>query len=94
MKRFTDETPVELTEQERQTIETLVNYPNLERAFAENIGAEKIKQTLREKIVETERVIRRAAQAEADKAARILTAYQTTLDFLEEIEHLRLQKTK
>lgn len=96
MKKNTAETPAELTAAERETIETLVNYPNLERAFAENsnAGAEKTKQKLRERIVEIERVVRRGTQSDADKATRILNAYQTTLDFLEELEQIRRQMSK
>lgn len=94
MKRTTSETSDELTEQERETVKTLVNYPKLEQTFAESNGAEKIKRKMRDKITEVERVIRRGTQSEADKAAKILAAYQTTLDFLEELERLRLQKTK
>ena len=93
VKRLHDKTPAELTEQERATIETLINYPNLERAFGGGAsGAENIKQKMRQTVTELERIIRRSVQSEADKAVRIINAYQTTLKFLDELEQLRLQK--
>lgn len=91
MKRFEPETTVEPTDDERETIESLLNYPSLERAFAGDIaaGAEKIKQKMRSSVVELERVVRRGAQNEAEKAERVLAAYKTTLQFLEELENRR-----
>jgi hypothetical protein len=93
MKSFNVEKAVELTEEERETIESLVNYPSLERAFeqenAQTTGAEKIKQKMEGSVAEFERVLRRGARAEAERAERILTAYKTTLAFLDELEQMR-----
>lgn len=96
MKRFTVETPVEMTEEERETINSLVNYPSLERAFGSGAasGAEKIKQKMAASVAELERVVRRGAQAEAEKAVRVLAAYKTTLAFLEELENLRKNQSE
>lgn len=96
MKRFKVETPVEMTDEERETINSLVNYPTLERAFGGDVaaGAEKIKRKMSASVAELERVVRRGAQAEAEKAARILTAYKTTLAFLEELENMRKNQSE
>lgn len=96
MKRFTVETPNEMTEQERETLETLLHYPSLERVFAEDVaaGAEKIKEKMQAKIHEAERVVRRGAPVEAEKAAKISAALQTTINFLDELERMRNAQTK
>jgi len=94
MKSFNVEKPVEPTEEERETIETLVNYPSLERAFeqpenAQTTGADKTRQKMQASVAEFERVLRRGARAEAERAERILAAYKTTLAFLDELERMR-----
>ena len=90
MKRTT----AELTVEEREIINTLVSYPHLERAFAEDAGAQQIKRRMRQTVAELERIIRRGAAREAAQAAIILTAYQTTLDFLDELEQSRRRQAK
>lgn len=96
MKRFKVETPIEMTEEERETINSLVNYPSLERAFGGDVasGAEKIKQKMAESVAEFERVVRRGTQSEAEKAGRVLAAYKTTLAFLDELESLRKNQSE
>lgn len=96
MKSFKVETAGEPTDQERETIAALVNYPSLERAFAENVagGAEQIKRKMAQSVADFERVVRRGAQAEAEKAARILTAYKTTVAFLEELEAMQKKQAE
>lgn len=96
MKRFTVEKNVELTDEERETIESLVNYPSLERVFGEDVapGAEKIRRKMQESVADLERVVRRGAKAEAEKAARVLTAYKTTLAFLDELERARKNQSE
>lgn len=96
MKHFTAETPGEMTEQELETLETLLNYPSLERAFGEDVaaGAEKIKKNMQARVAEAERVVRRGATAEAEKAAKISAAYQTTINFLDELEQMRKAQAK
>lgn len=91
MKHSKTETAAEPTGEERETIETLLNYPSLERAFADDAasGADKTKRKMLESVAELERVVRRGTQTEAAKAARVLAAYQTTLDFLDELERAR-----
>jgi len=94
MKHFKVEMPAELTEEERAAIESLVHYPSLERAYAEDSEAKKIKRKMNESIVEFERIVRRGTKTEAEKAERILTAYRTTLGFMNELEMLRQNKSE
>lgn len=96
MKKLKAETSDTITEEERDTIETLLNYPSLEEVFAENAatGAEKIKQKMLSTVADLERVVRRGSKEEAEKASKITAAYQTTLSFLDELEQRRNSRTK
>jgi hypothetical protein len=96
MKRTSAESERALTEEERETVEALVNYPSLERAFAETgqAGAQKIRRKMLESIAEFERVVRRGARAEAERADAILTAYKTTLGFLDELEEMQKNQSR
>lgn len=88
MKQFKAESSGAITEEERETIETLLSYPSLEKVFAENVrtGSEKIRQKMLSTVADLERVVRRGSKEEAAKASIITTAYRTTLDFLDELE--------
>ncbi len=76
---------------EAEIIKSLLNYPSLERVFdanaAQNLNS--IKQKMRSTVDDLERVIRRGAKSDAEKAATAIKAIQTTLALLEEIEKSR-----
>lgn len=96
MKHSKVEVPDKLTGEEQQVIESLLKYPSLEKVFAENTspGLEKIKDNMQSTIAELERVVRRGAQADAEKAVKISAAFQTTLNFLDELENIRQSQSK
>ncbi len=85
-----------LSHEESETIKSLLNYPSLERIFdaeaAHNLFAIKLK--MRSTIEELERVVRRGAKNDADKAARAVKGLQTTLDFIAELEKSRQTPSK
>lgn len=91
MKRFKTETSAKMSDEEMQTIETLLYYPSLEKVFdreqPQNLSD--MKQKMQVTVTELERVVRRGTRAEAEKASAIIAAYQTTVGFLEELERLR-----
>lgn len=88
MKRFEVEPSAELTDAERELVETLLNYPSLEKIFDSGAphNQAKIRQNMQARISELERVVRRGSRAEAEKAARVVEAIQTTLRFLDELD--------
>lgn len=95
MKQSKAENSEEPTDEERETIESLLNYPSLENAFAESGGGGKqLKQKMLLTVAELERVIRRGSRMEAEKASVITAAYRTTLDFLDELEARRNSRVK
>ena len=91
MKRSQPKTSEKLTDEERETINALLHYPSLDKVFDQNEPQSlvEMKQKMRSTITELERVVRRGSQTEAEKAARIIEAYQTTLRFLDELERRR-----
>lgn len=88
MKRFETETSEQLTDEERETIESLLKYPSLERVFdssePHNLG--ETRRKMQTNVNEFERTIRSGSKREADRAAKIVAAYQTTIKFLDELE--------
>ena len=96
MKGFKPETPVALTEAEKDVIAELLKYPALEKVFDPNRLQEVVetKKRLQASLVEFERVVRRGSREDAGKAAQIIKAYQTTLDFLDELERKRKNQPK
>lgn len=96
MKRIeAEKTETALTDEEKETIESLLQYPSLEHVFdpnqPHNLAATKKKMD--GSVAELERIVRSGSQAEADRAARIVAAYKTTADFLDELERMRGAQT-
>jgi intergrase/recombinase len=81
----------QLTDEEKQTIESLLKYPQLEKVFDRNEphNLAETKQKMRVTVTELERVIRSGTKSDAENAARIAEAYRTTIEFLEELELIR-----
>jgi hypothetical protein len=81
----------QLTDEEKQTIESLLKYPQLEKVFDRNEphNLAETKQKMRVTVTELERVIRSGTKSDAENAARIAAAYRTTIEFLEELELIR-----
>lgn len=97
MKRFqAEEKTTQMTEEERETIEALLHYPSLEKVFGagETYNSDETKRKMRSSIVELERIVRSGAQGEADRAAKIIAAYETTIGFLNELEERRKNQSK
>lgn len=86
MKNVTSEP----TAEERELLETLTRYPALETAFEHNslAGFSEIKRKMQVTLTHLERVIRRGDASESNRAAIALTAYQTTINFLNELEKI------
>jgi hypothetical protein len=80
----------ELTTEEQELIESLIKYPALESAFDRNApaGFAEIRQKLLSTVTNLERVVRRGEKSDAARAAIIITAYQTAISFLSELEKL------
>lgn len=91
MKRIQAETPGALTGEEKETIESLLQYPSLEHVFdasqPHNLAATRKK--MQASVAELERIVRSGSKTEADRAERIIAAYKTTADFIDELERLR-----
>lgn len=96
MKRFEADAPNNLTDEEKETIESLLQYPSLERVFeggdAHNLA--ETKKKMRSSVALLERTIRSGAKADADRAAKIVAAYRTTMAFLDELEIRRAGQSK
>lgn len=88
--------PDKPTTAELDVIETLLKYPALEKIFDRGYsdGYEKTKRTMSAVIAELERVIRRGTKQDAEKAEKILDAYNVALKFLGELEQIRKKQTK
>lgn len=80
-----------LTAEELETIEALLNYPSLGKVFdpANPRNPAAVRQKMQATIDDLERVIRRGSKIDADKAARAVEAYRTAIRFLEELENAR-----
>lgn len=91
MKRFKVETSEKFTDEERETIESLLNYPSLEKVFARDAphNLAETKRKMNATVAELERVIRGGTKTDAEKASKIAAAYRTAIDFLDELERLR-----
>ncbi len=96
MKRFEAETSDRLTDEERETIESLLRYPSLERVFDQNQphNLADTKKKMQSNIAGLERTIRGGAKTDAERAAKIVAAYQTTINFLDELEQMRNNQAK
>ena len=67
----------------------LFNYPTLERLFAARDGAGTISEMRRrmmQTMEELERVVRRGSKEDAESAVRVIGAYRTAFELLEELE--------
>lgn len=84
------------TPEEIETIEALLKYPSLEKVFdaAAPDSYEKTKRTMNGVIAELERVIRRGTKQDAERAEKILEAYRTALNFLDELENIRRKQSR
>ena len=91
MKHNQPQTSDNLTDEEIDTLNTILHYPSLENAFdqeqPQNLSEKR--QKMLSTVAELERVVRRGSKAEAEKATRIIEAVQTTLNFLDELEKTR-----
>ena len=78
-------------EEEQKTAELLLKYPSLENMFdADQLrNLPKTKRNMEQTISELERSVRRGTKEEAEKAARVIEACKTTLNFLRELEEIR-----
>lgn len=81
----------ELSELERETIESLLDYPEIGKLFdpASPQNYERLKKQMQSTMGEIERVIRRGSPTDAAKAQIIADAYRTTIVFLDELEARR-----
>ena len=85
----------EPTDEEKELIETLVKYPSLETAYdASSASFAEIRQKMHSSITSLERVVRRGDRANAERAALVIGAYQTTLSFLNELEQIGKNQPK
>ena len=91
-----DVTPnANLTAEEAEIIRSLLKYPALEKVFDGAPGGfAKTREKMTATVADLERVMRRGAREDAEKAAVIIAAYQTALGFLDEIEVRRKQVAK
>ena len=91
MKNVTQEP----TDEEKELIETLVKYPSLETVYdANSAGFAEIRQKMQANVTTLERVVRRGDRANAERAALVIEAYQTTLKFLGELEQIGKNQPK
>ena len=83
-------------EENEQIAESLLIYPSLEKLFdSDQIqSAIGLKEKMNLTISELERIVLRGTKEEAEKASKIIKAYQITLSFLDELENLRSGQTK
>lgn len=95
MKHIQNQESDNLTGEEIETIKSLLNYPTLEKVFdqqqPQNLSS--FKQKIRQNITDLERIIRRGSQSEAEKSAKVIKAFQTTFDFMEELESIRKEQS-
>lgn len=86
----------ELTDEEIELIEKLLEYPSLEKAFASGLPANKLEtaKNLNSIIENLERVVRRGSQTDAEKAEKAAESCRLTLNLLNEIEQMRLSMQK
>lgn len=96
MRNFKTENAANLTDEEKETIESLLKYPSLEKVFDQNQpnNLAEIKRKMNATISELERVIRSGSKDEAEKATEIAAGYRVTLNFLNELENLRKNQSK
>ncbi|MET0753982.1 MAG: hypothetical protein ABWZ66_11435 [Pyrinomonadaceae bacterium] len=80
----------EPTEEERELIETLIKYPALEAVYERNApaGFSGIRQNLLSTVTNLERVIRRGEKSDAERAATVVEACRTAINFLSELENV------
>ena len=91
MKQTDSNQPEKLTAEETETINSLLNYPSLEKVFdaTDPRNPSAMKQKMQSTIDDLERVIRRGSKDDAEKAARAVEAYKIVLNFLDELETAR-----
>ena len=73
-------------------LSALFNYPSLGQLFDERTGETALaamRTRLASTITNLERVVRQGSKEDAERAMRIIRAYNTTLEFLTELERLR-----
>jgi hypothetical protein len=86
----------EPTAEERELIETLIKYPALEAVFdsSSGNGFAEIKQKMQATLANLERVVRRGEKSEAERASVVITAYQTAINFIGELEQIAKNQSK
>ena len=96
MKQSKSNEPEKLNREEIETINSLLNYPSLEKVFdpTDSRSPSEMKQKMQSTIDDLERVIRRGTKGDAEKAARAVEAYKTVLGFLDELETARQAQAK
>ncbi|MGI8788221.1 MAG: hypothetical protein ACR2HG_10720 [Pyrinomonadaceae bacterium] len=96
MKRFKVETAAAATDEEKEIIESLLSYPSLEKVFDRNQprNLAETKRRMLSTVAELERVVRSGTKTDAAKASKIAAAYQTAIDFLDELERLRKKQSE
>ena len=96
MKGFKPDTQTEMSEAEKEAVKSLLKYPSLEKVFDPNQPqtVAETKKRLQISLTELERVVRSGTKQDAEKAAQIVAAYQTTINFLDELERLRKNQPK
>lgn len=77
---------------EKDIIKSLLNYPSLDKIFSDAANLSATRKQMRSTIDDLERVIRRGTKDDAEKAAAAVKAFQTVLNFLDELENLRKQQ--
>lgn len=91
MKQSESSQAEKLSSEEMETVKSLLNYPSLERVFAQNDSRSPsaMRQKMQSTVADLERVIRRGTKDDAEKAAKAVEAYKTVLSFLDELENAR-----
>lgn len=91
MKQSEANQPEKPNQEETEIINSLLNYPSLEKIFDPNDRRKlaEMKRKMQSTIDELERVIRRGSKDDAEKAAGTIEAYQTVLNFLDELQTAR-----
>ena len=96
MKQSTSNSKKAAPEETSEIIKSLLNYPSLEKVFddsdSQNLSV--MKRKMQSTIDDLERVIRRGTREDAEKAAKVVKAFQTVLSFLDELEELRQCQAK
>lgn len=96
MKKAEKDNKTEFTEEEKELIRKLLEYPSIENAFASGMPLKKLQtvQRLNSVIENLERVVRRGSQSDAEKAKRAAESCRITLNLFGEIEQLRVSAQK